>query len=130
MYPWRSLRTCHKGITKWEVCGSLFTMALVVGAFCFPGGAPTIQEAPSEVQPAAQIPIAVTSPVISKENPTIELNDKLSLGQPCVVENVTVWPVFGKGTVAPMDDFTTLEKAQEQHKAEVREEGTVSRLLI
>lgn len=52
-----------------------------------------------------------------------ELNDDLVLGEACVVENVTAWPVYSKKPPDPMGDYLTLEQAQQQKTAEIREVG-------
>ena len=42
------------------------------------------------------------------------LNESLTLGQPLVVDNVTVWPVFRKAPKEAIADYVTLPQAQEK----------------
>ncbi|HYF47804.1 MAG TPA: DUF6569 family protein [Planctomycetota bacterium] len=49
------------------------------------------------------------------------IKDDLYVGQPLVVDNVTVWAVYSKREMPKLGDFVTLEEAQKNEKAVVRE---------
>ena len=51
------------------------------------------------------------------------LNDSLYLSVPVVVDNVTVWPVYSKKAPEAVGEYLTLNEAQQQNLAIVRETG-------
>lgn len=53
----------------------------------------------------------------------LELNAELEMGKPCVVENVTAWPVYPRKAPDHVGDYLTLAQAQQQKTAEIREVG-------
>jgi len=54
------------------------------------------------------------------------LNDSLYLSAPVVIDNVTVWPVYSRKPPQAVGDYTTLDQAQKQNLAFVRETGATA----
>jgi len=54
------------------------------------------------------------------------LNDSLYLSAPVVIDNVTVWPVYSKKPPQAVSDYMTLDQAQKQNLAFVREIGAAA----
>ncbi len=71
----------------------------------------------SPAQKAAQTPDA------GGTTPGLALNDDLYLGNPIVAQNITAWPVYSRSDHPLVEKFITLDQAQEQKKAVIREVG-------
>lgn len=54
------------------------------------------------------------------------LNDSLYLSAPVIIDNVTVWPVYSKRPPQAVSDYITLDQAQKQNLAFVREIGAAA----
>jgi hypothetical protein len=54
------------------------------------------------------------------------LNDSLYLSVPIVIDNVTVWPIYSSKQLQQVEDYTTLDQAQKQNLALVRETGAAA----
>jgi hypothetical protein len=79
--------------------------------------------------PAKKFTIALllflAAPIMAEEM-AATLNENLTLGQPLVVDNVTVWPVFSTKPQAPIGDYVTLTQAQEKGVAVIHETGAAT----
>lgn len=56
----------------------------------------------------------------------VPLNDSIYLSTPVVIDNVTVWPVYSSKPIQAVDDYITLDQAQKQNLALVREIGAAT----